>query len=90
MRIEDEITSPTGEVSWRAFTDAAAEVRDDQVILRKNDRQITLRRTGTAGTWSIVDAKPPTPEENPNKGLRAIVLTVTQAAKLSVVVEIQP
>lgn len=90
VRVEDDITAPAGEVIWRAFTDAAAEVHDDQVILRKNGRQLSLRRIGTAGTWSIVDAKPPTAAENPNKGFRAVVLTVPQAAKVSVTVEIRP
>lgn len=90
VRIEDEITAPTGVVVWRAFTDAAAEVHDDQVILRKNGQQLSLRRIGGAGTWSLADAKPPTATENPNKGFRAVVLTVPQAAKISLVVEIRP
>lgn len=90
VRIEDEIAEPSGAVCWRAFTDAEAELRDDQVILRKQGRQITLRRLGGAGTWSIADATPPTPEENPNKGFRAVVLTVPQARHLSLVVEIRP
>ena len=90
VRLEDEIAAPTGVVCWRAFTDAEAEVRDDQVILRKNDRQITLRRIGGAGVWSIADAKPPTAAENPNKGFRAVVLTVPPAARISLAVEIRP
>ena len=90
VRIEDEITAPTGAVCWRVFTDAAAELRDDQVILRKAGHQITLRRISAAGTWSLGDATPPTPEENPNKGFRAVTLTVPAAAQLSLVVEIRP
>lgn len=91
VRIEDEVTAPAGPVVWRAFTEAEAEVRDDQVILRKKaGGEITLRRLGTTGTWSIADAKPPTPVENPNKGFRAVVLTAPRAAHVSLVVEIRP
>ena len=90
VRIEDEITAPTGAVCWRVFTDAAAEVKDDQVILSKAGRQITLRRLGPAGTWSVSDAAPPTPAENPNKGFRSITLTVPPAAQISLAVEIRP
>lgn len=90
VQITDEITNPSGAVCWRAFTDAEAEVRGDRVILRKKDREITLRRVSAAGTWSIADATPPTPKENQNKGFRAVVLTIPQAARISATVEIQP
>jgi hypothetical protein len=89
-RIEDEITAPSGDVVWRAFTDADAEVKGDQVILRKNDTQITLRRISAAGIWTITDAKPPTAGENQNKKYRAVVLTIPKAGRISLVVEIRP
>ena len=88
--LKDEITNPAGPVVWRAFTDAEAEVQGDRVILRKNDRRITLRRVSPDGTWTITEAKPPTPQENQNRGFRAVVLTVPQAGQVSAVVEIQP
>ena len=90
VRIEDDITEPAGTVVWRAFTDAEAEVRGGEVILRKDGKQITLRRISTAGTWSIGDAKPPTPEEKQNKEFRAVVLTVPKAGRISLIVEIRP
>jgi len=91
VRIEDEITAPAGPVVWRAFTEAEAEVRDDRVILRKKaGGEITLRRIGPTGTWSITGAQPPTPAENPNNGFRAVVLTAPKAAKVTLVVEIRP
>lgn len=90
VRIEDEITSPAGDVVWRAFTDAKAEVKGDTVILRKKEGKITLRRISPAGTWSVTGAKPPTAEENQNKNFRAIVLTVPKAQKLTLTVEIRP
>lgn len=90
VRIEDEITKPTGSVCWRAFTDAEAEVQGDLVILRKNGRQITLQRSAGAGSWSITSAKPPTPEENQNHGFRAVVLTIPHAERISATVEIRP
>ena len=74
----DEITAPSGDVVWRAFTDADCEIKGDLVILTKRTVQITLRRI-SSGTWSITDAKPPTPEENQNKDFRAVVLTVPKA-----------
>jgi hypothetical protein len=90
VRIEDEITAPAGDIVWRAFTDAEAEVKGDSVILRKKEGQITLRRVSEAGTWTITAAKPPTAEENQNKNFRAIVLTVPKAEKLTLAVEIRP
>ena len=89
VRLKDEITAPAGDVVWRAFTDAEAEIKGDSVILKKKEGQVTLRRF-CAGTWTITDAKPPTAEENQNKNFRAIVLTVPKAEELSVVVEIRP
>ncbi len=89
-RLEDEITAPTGTVCWRAYTDAEVELKDDQVILRKNANQITLRRIGPTGSWSVAAATPPTPAENPNKGLRALVLTVPAASQVMLGVEIRP
>lgn len=89
-RIEDEITAPAGDVVWRAFTDAEAEIKGDSVILRKKEGQITLRRVSPEGTWSITEAKPPTAEENQNKGFHAIVLTVPQKDRISLEVEIRP
>ena len=90
-RIEDEITAPTGSVVWRAITDAEAEVRGEEVILRKKSGgQITLRRVGGSGTWSVADAKPENPKENSNKGFRAVVLTAAKADRVSLAVEIRP
>ncbi len=89
-RITDEITTPKGEVIWRAYTDAEVEVKGELVTLRKDGKQITLRRASPAGSWSIASAKPPTAEEKQNEEFRAIVLTVPKAEKLSIIVEIRP
>ena len=88
--LEDEITAPAGTVVWRAFTDADAKVQGDQVILRKNGSQITLKRMSSNGVWTIADAKPPTDRENPNTGFRALILTIPQAPRVSAIVEIRP
>lgn len=88
--LDDEITRPAGPVVWRAFTDAEAEVKGQQVILRKNGKQITLKRLSSTGVWSITDAKPPTAEEDQNQRFRTLVLTIPQADEVSVSVEIQP
>jgi hypothetical protein len=90
VKLNDEVTQPEGPVVWRAFTDAKPEVQGDRVILRKNGSQITLRRVSAVGTWSVTEAKPPTPEENQNRGFRAVVLTLPQAGQVSAAVEIQP
>jgi hypothetical protein len=89
-RITDDITAPAGDVRWRAYTDADADVNGETVTLRKNGQHITLRRVSPDGKWNITSAKPPTAEENQNEGFRAIVLTVPKAEQLSVVVEIRP
>jgi hypothetical protein len=88
--IEDDITAPAGDVVWRAFTDAEAEISGNHVILRKAGKQISLRRVSKAGTWSLADAKPPTSVENQNEGFRAITLTAPQEARVSLAVEIMP
>lgn len=89
-RIEDEITDPAGEVVWRAFTDASIRVDAENVILSKNGQQIRLRRLSGKGIWSTAAATPPLKEENQNGRYRALVLTVPKAAKVEIVVEIQP
>ncbi|MEI6177978.1 MAG: hypothetical protein WCS43_13890, partial [Verrucomicrobiota bacterium] len=88
--LEDEIAEPAGPVVWRAFTDAEAKIEGDQVILRKKSSQIALKKIGTAGVWSITDAKPPTAVENQNEGFRAVVLTIPQAPNVSIKVAIRP
>lgn len=90
VRIEDEITAPSGDIRWRVITDANCEVLGNQVILRKKDRHITLHRVSNVGTWSITNLTPPTPGENQNQGFRAAVLTVPKADRISLIVEIQP
>lgn len=88
--ISDEIEAPTGTVVWRAVTDASPEVRGKEVLLSKNGKSVTLRLRSAQGDWSISDAKPPTPEENPNKGFKVISLTLPQAASAGIRVEILP
>jgi hypothetical protein len=90
VRIEDQITAPSGDVRWRIITDAGCEVLGDRVILSNKGRRITLRRVSNAGTWSITGLKPPTPGENQNQGYRAAVLTVPKADRITLIVEIQP
>jgi hypothetical protein len=88
--IEDEITAPVGDVVWRAFTDADAKIDGDRVILRKDGKQISLRRVSKSGAWSLTDAKPPTAAEKQNEGFRAIVLTAPSAKHIVLAVEIAP
>lgn len=88
--IEDDITAPVGDVVWRAFTDADAEITGDRVILRKGGKHISLRRVSKAGTWSLADAKPPTAVEKQNEGFRVVTLTAPQAAHIGLAVEIVP
>jgi hypothetical protein len=88
--IEDQITAPVGDVVWRAFTDADAEINGDRVILRKDGKQITLRRVSNSGAWSLADAKPPTAAEKQNEGFRAITLTTPKAKQIVLTVEIVP
>jgi hypothetical protein len=89
-RLEDDITAPAGDICWRAFTDAKVEIRGEQVILSNKDRRISLHRLSKTGTWSVIEAKPPTPEENQNRGYRAVVLTVPAAERVAIAVEIRP
>lgn len=90
VRIKDEITSPRGDVRWRAVTDADCEIIGDRVILGKNGARITLRRVSKIGTWSIMDLTPPNERENRNEGFRAVVLTIPKAERVSLIVEIRP
>jgi hypothetical protein len=90
VRIDDEITSPAGPVVWRAITAAAPEIHGDDVVLKKDGQQITLRKVSSGGTWSITSAKPPTAAENQNRGYQAVVLTVPKAEHVVLSVEIRP
>jgi hypothetical protein len=77
-------------VIWRAFTDAKIELAGGTVKLWKKDATITLRQVSGGGVWSVADAKPPNSAENPNKGFKALVLTVPKSRSLHIVVEIKP
>jgi hypothetical protein len=90
VRLNDEISAPSGPIVWRAFTDAQTEIRGNDVILTKKNQSITLRRISKTGTWTITDAKPPTAAEDQNKGFKSIALTVPKADTVSIAVEIQP
>ncbi len=88
--LNDDIEAPTGDVVWRAITDAEAKIDGETVTLTKNGKSIALKRVSPAGAWSVADAKPPTAEENQNKGFRAVTLTVPKAAKVEIKVAIKP
>ncbi len=88
--LTDLITRPSGDVVWRAFTDADIEVKGDTVKLRVKNSAITLRRLSTEGVWSVEDARPPTSAENPNEGFRVLALTAKKAETVSLIVEITP
>ncbi len=90
VRIDDEITAPTGPVVWRAITAAAAEIHGDDVILKIKGHQVTLHKISAGGIWSITEAKPPTAAENQNRGYHAVVLTVPKAEQVTLSVEIRP
>lgn len=90
VRIKDEISTPTGPVAWRVFTDAQTEIRGDDVILTQKNHSITLRRISKIGTWAITDAKPPTAAENQNKGFKSITLTAPKADNVLIEIAIQP
>jgi hypothetical protein len=89
-RIDDEVTDPSGVIVWRAFTDATPEIQGDSLILRKSGRQITLVKISNAGEWTVEAATPPTAEESQNEKFKALTLTVPEAAKVSISVEIRP
>lgn len=90
-RMRDEVEAPVGEVVWRAFTDAAARIEGDTVVLAADGKQLRLRRVSPEGVWSVTpDAKPPGARENPNTGFRAVVLTVPRADRLAIEVELRP
>lgn len=88
--IEDSITTPNGDTVWRVFTDAAVTITGDTVKLTKKSGTVTLKRLSADGAWSVAEAKPPTPEENSNKGFRAVSLTVSKAENTTLRVEIRP
>lgn len=90
VRLKDEIDTPAGDIVWRAITDAEVKIEGETVTLAKNGKSISLKRVSPDGNWSVADAKPPTAEENQNKGFRKLELTVPKAEKVGIEVEIVP
>jgi hypothetical protein len=88
--IEDVITAPAGDTVWRIFTDAAVTISGDTVKLARKNDIVTLKRLSPDGVWSVAEARPPTAEENPNKGFRSVSLTVPKADNLTIRVGIRP
>jgi len=88
--LRDDITKPQGEIVWRAFTRAQAEIRGNEIVLTQNQRRLTVRRLSEAGTWSITGAAPPTAAENQNEGFRVLTLTVPAADAVRIAVELRP
>ncbi len=90
VMIADEIENPAGDVIWRAITDATPEIRGPEILLTKNKKSVTLRLRSAQGTWSVHNASPPTPAENPNTGFKVLALSIPAAAARDIRVEINP
>lgn len=90
LTLVDEIQKPSGNVVWRAYTDAQITVHGNSVVLSKKGEKITVVDVSNKGEWTVGDATPPTAVENQNKGFRALVLTIPKEQNIHLVVEIQP
>ena len=66
------------------------KIEGQNVTLTKKGKGISLKHVSPGGTWSVSDAKPPTAEENQNKGFRKLELTIPMSEKLGITVEITP
>jgi hypothetical protein len=57
-RIIDDITAPSGDVVWRAFTRATCDIADNSETFSQDGKGITLTRLFKTGIWSIEQASP--------------------------------
>lgn len=90
VELTDEIEGAVGEIVWRGFTDAEADVRGRDVVLRRKGKSVVVRNESKTGEWSVESAAPPTAEENPNKGFVVVTLRVPEAKQVKLVVKIEP
>lgn len=88
--VRDEVEGASGPIVWRAFTRADIETEGATAVLRKDGKSIRLRCQEGGAKWRVGSAKPPTAEENPNKGYRALELEVPASGKVVISVRITP
>jgi hypothetical protein len=80
VTMTDVLEKPAGEVRWAVVTDASIKFEGREVLLQKNGKTLVLRRDDdSGGAWQEFSLKPPTAEENQNKGYRMIGFRVAQS-----------
>ncbi len=88
--LKDEIEAPSGDIVWRAITDAEVKIEGENVTLTKKGRSVSLKRISSEGAWTVSDSKPPTAEENQNKGFQNLEFRIPRTDKVVITVQIRP
>lgn len=64
-------------IRWAMVTDAAVEVQEDTVVLRRNGKTLRMKQTGALkGEWKVTEAKGPNSWDAENKNCSQITFTV--------------
>lgn len=83
VEMSDTLVKPVGKVRWAVVTDAKIEIKGKMVILKNQGKTLTLQRLDEhGGDWEIYSLKPPTAQENPNKGMQMLGFTVAPQEQL--------
>jgi hypothetical protein len=92
VSITDTITAATDPVRWAIMTQAEIEIKGNIALLQRNGKQLkVIRNDKHGGAWEILNASPPTTEENQNENYQILTFTapVTEELELSVTFEPQ-
>jgi len=91
VSLTDTITAPKDAVRWAIMTRAEIEIKGSVAILKSKGKTLkVIRNDKYGGIWKILDAKPPTPEENQNETYRILAFTAPVADKLKLSVTFKP
>lgn len=87
----DTITAPKEAVRWAIMTRAKIKIEGPIATLKSNGKVLkVIRNDKHGGEWKILDAKPPTPEENQNDEYKILAFTAPVADELKLSVSFKP
>lgn len=88
IQLTDRVTSPKGNVSWRAVTDAKISISGNVATLEKDDHKLVFTSADKSLTWKTNAATPPTDKEKPNTGFQILSLEAPKAAETTLQIRI--
>ncbi|MFT6794410.1 MAG: hypothetical protein ACJAR1_002419 [Rubritalea sp.] len=89
--ITDTISAPAEAVRWAIMTRAEIKITGSMVTLKRNGKTLQVfRNDNHGGVWKVLDAKPPTTEEEQNENYQILSFTAPIADEMKLSVTFKP